>query len=123
VLRGRQPFLSNSDVVVVFSPKKVESPVDQDDGDDKVGYMSNLVFGSDITESQLVESALTGIGRGGTDGQLRHGMLIIQDLRDGDTDNAGEQDIWNQHVDSKDLEVTNKEIGIGSIGDDDLLVW
>jgi len=69
MLRGRQPFLSDSDIVVVLSPQKVESPVDQDNGDNKVGDVSDLVLGRDVTESQLVQSALAGIGGDGTDCQ------------------------------------------------------
>ena len=45
-----------------------------------------------------------------------------QDLRDGDQDSASKDNIRDQHVESKDLQVSNKEVGVGSIGNDNLLV-
>jgi hypothetical protein len=66
VLSRGKPLLSDSDIVVVLSPDEEERPVDQDEGDEEVGDMSTLVEGRDVTESELVESIKTGVGRGDT---------------------------------------------------------
>jgi hypothetical protein len=67
MLRGRQPLLSDSDVVIVFSPEEEEGPVDEDNCDEEMGDVSDLMSGRDVTESELVESVESGVGGDRTD--------------------------------------------------------
>jgi hypothetical protein len=47
----------------------------------------------------------------------------LGNLRDGDQNSTSEENIRTHHVQSKDLEVSNEKVRVGSIGNDNLLVW
>lgn len=52
-----------------------------------------------------------------------HVLFDRKDSRDRDQDSTSEENIWDQHIQSKDLEVSNEKVRVGSICNDNFLVW
>lgn len=67
-----EPALTDFVKVLVLSVDQVQSPGDQNDGDDKVSDVANLVRCCHVAESELVETRVACVWGDGTGGQLRN---------------------------------------------------
>lgn len=107
VLRSGQPSLSNIDKVIVLSPDQVDGPAHQDDSDEEMGNMPDLIGCTNVAESQYVKAVVS---------------LVRRNSRNRNKDSASEDYVGDKHLKTKDLEVADVKVGIGTIGDNDVLV-
>lgn len=107
VLRSGQPRLSNIDKVIVLSPDQVDGPAHQDDSDEEMGNMPDLIGCTNVAESQYVKAVVS---------------LVRRNSRNRNKDSASEDYVGDKHLKTKDLEVADVKVGIGTIGDNDVLV-